>query len=138
FGSSWNTIVINTYGTEATIMQALENYNGIPDPDSPTGRFQGIVMKPFIALTGSVIEDPSTMTDTRKTQVTVAICPAPLSKGQPMEAAANMAVLFARVSQDTPHLDVQGRKYPDMPTPAVIGKMDTYLERDAILKKGCS
>lgn len=138
FGNDWNTIVINSYGAESTILAALEQFNGVPDPDAPTGRYAGAVMKPFIALTGSTLEDPSALTDLRKNEVTIAICPAPLSKAQPMEAAANMAVLFARVSQDTPHLDVQNRKYPDMPAPAVIGDMSTHTNRDTILKKGCS
>jgi len=138
FGAAWNTIVINSYGTESTPMQTLEQFNGVPDPDNPTGRYTGIIMSPFIALTGSVAEDPSSITDSRKTQVTIAICPAPLSTGMAMEAAANMAVLFSRTSQDTPHLDVQNKSYPDMPAPAIIGKMATYNERDIIVKKGCS
>ncbi len=138
FGSSWNTLVVNTYGTESTTMDSLESYNGIPDPSSPTGRYAGIVMKPFIALTGSVADDPSSVTDTRLNDVTIAICPAPLSAGHAMEAAANMCVLFARKSQDTPHLDVQGMSYPDMPTPTAIGSMSDYSNRDVIVKKGCS
>jgi phage tail sheath gpL-like len=138
FGNEWNTIVINSYGTVTAIMDALEAFNGIPDPDSPTGRYAGIIMKPFIALTGSVAEDPSSITDSREEDVTIAICPAPLSAGLPMEAAANMAVLFGRQAQDTPHLDVSGMSYPDMPTPSVIGDMSVYENRDAIVKKGCS
>jgi phage tail sheath gpL-like len=139
FGSDWNTLVINSYGTVSSIMDALQSFNGRPD-SIPTGRFRGIVMKPFIALTGSVIDDPSTITDARLDEVTIAICPAPLSKGLPMEAAANMAVLFARKSQDNPHLDVAGDSYPDMPVPSDgnIGSMAVYENRDAILKKGSS
>jgi phage tail sheath gpL-like len=138
FGSNWNTIVVNGYGTVASIMTALENFNGIPDPEVPTGRYVGIIMKPFIAITGSTAEDPTTITDPRLANVTIAIAPAPLSAGLPMEAAANMAVLFARVAQDTPHLDVSGKAYPDMPTPLVIGAMSDYNNRDAFVKKGCS
>lgn len=138
FGSNWNTIVINGYGTSTTIMSALEAFNGIPDPTNPTGRYAGIVMKPFIALTGSVAEDPSSITDARKDNVTIAICPAPLSAGFHYEAAANMCVLFARQAQDNPHLDVQNNYYPDMPTPLSIGAMDSYENRDSIVKKGCS
>lgn len=138
FGSNWITQVVNTYGAVASIMTALETFNGIPDPLSPTGRFRGIIMKPFIALTGSVLEDPSALTDGRLDNVTIAICPAPLSTGLPMEAAANMCVLFARQAQDNPHLDVSGMTYPDMPTPAAIGAMSSYDSRDAIVKKGCS
>lgn len=140
FGSEWNTIVINGYGTVESVMQALEQYNGRPDPESPTGQYNGEIMRPFIALTGSVEADPSAITDTtaRKEEVTIAICPAPLSAGLPMEAAANTAALFARCGQDTPHLDVSGKYYPDMPTPLVIGAMSNYNTRDVIVKKGCS
>lgn len=138
FGNDWNTIVINSYGAVSAIMNSLEDFNGIPDPSSPTGRYTGVVMKPFIALTGSVLEDPSSITDSRLDDVTIAICPAPLSDGLAMEAAANMARLFARQTQDAPHLDVSGMSYPDMPTPLVIGDMAVYDNRDAIVKKGCS
>jgi len=138
FGNEWITIVVNGYGVQSAVMQTLESFNGRPDQDNPTGRYRGIVMKPFIALTGSVLEEEATVTDARKEQVTIAICPAPLSKGYHFEAAANMAVLFARVNQDTPHLDVAGRKYPDMPTPINIGAMNIYENRDAFVKKGCS
>jgi phage tail sheath gpL-like len=138
FGNEWNTIVVNSYGAVSSVMQALETFNGIPSPTNPTGRYYGIIMKPFIALTGSVAEDPSSITDGRLDNVTIAICPAPLSAGLAMEAAANMAVLFATVSQNTPNLDVAGKPYPDMPTPTVIGAMSEYENRDAIVQKGCS
>jgi phage tail sheath gpL-like len=138
FGNEWNTIVLNSYGAESGILDALEAYNGIPDPVNPTGRYSGIVMSPFIALTGSVLENPTTVTDGRLNNVTIAICPAPLSPGLHWEAAANMAVLFARVSQNTPHLDVAGMAYPDMPVPASIGFMATYVNRNLCVKKGCS
>lgn len=138
FQNNWNTIIVNGYGAVNSVMDALENFNGIPSPQNPTGRYTGIVMKPFIALTGSISDDPSSLTDTRKEDVTIAICPAPGSAGFSFEAAANMALLFAPVSQDTPHLDVCGKSYPDMPTPDSIGTMASYTNRDAIVKKGCS
>lgn len=138
FGSNWNTIVVNSYGAVPSIMSALESYNGKPDPTSPTGRFASTTMKPFIAITGSVADDPSSITDARLNELTIAIAPAPLSAGLPMEAAANMTVLFALVSQNTPHLDVAGKSYPDMPTPTAIGSMSDYTTRNTIVKKGCS
>jgi hypothetical protein len=49
-----------------------------------------------------------------------------------------MSVLFARVSQDNPHLDVSGLYYPDMPTPLVIGTMADYDNRDLYVKRGNS
>jgi len=138
FGNEWNTIVINGYSTNTTVMSALEAFNGIPDPNAPTGRYSGIVFKPFIAVTGSTAADPSSITDARKANVTIAIAPAPLSAGFTFEAAANMVALFARQVQDTPHLDVAGQSYPDMPTPLSIGVMSAYDDRDSIVKKGCS
>lgn len=139
-GNEWTTIIVNTYGAVTAVINSLEDTNGIPDPNAPTGRYKGIVMKPYIALTGSTLEDPSSITDVsaRKTECTIAICPAPLSAGLPLEAAANMATLFAVQAQNNPHLDVSGRSYPDMPTPEAIGSMSTYDNRDTIVKKGCS
>lgn len=136
--SVWNTIGVNTYGTNTTIMSALEAWNGIPDADNPTGRFVGTVMKPMIWLTGSVAEDPSSITDARKAEVTISISPAPLSSGLPMEAAANDAAVWAVVAQNTPSLDILNKYAPDMPTPITIGAMEDYNERDRIVKKGCS
>ncbi len=138
FGNNWNTIVINSYGTNSTVMSALEAFNGIPDNTNPTGRFVGIVMKPFIALNGSVADDPSSITDARKLEVTNSISPAPLSEGLPMEAAANDGVLFAVCAQNNPELDILNKYYPDMPTPSTIGSMADYNSRDAFVKKGCS
>lgn len=140
FGSDWNTIVVNGYGTQASIMTALEDFNGIADPEIPTGRYAGIIMKPFIALTGTVADDPTSITDAKLAQMTIALCPAPLSEGFTFEAAANGAYLFAVISQNAPHLDIAGSYYPDMPVPVDgdIGSMADYNNRDAFVKKGCS
>jgi len=42
--------------------------------------------------------------------------------------------------QDTPHLDVNNKSYPDMPTPlnGLIADMSYYNNRDFLVKKGCS
>lgn len=138
FGNEWNTIVVNSYGLNTTVADSLEAFNGIPKTDNPTGRYVGILMKPFIAITGTTAEDPSTFTDGRSAEVTIAIAPAPLSKGLPLEASANMAVLYAVKAQNNPEQDVNGLAYPDMPTPTTIGAMSNYDNRDAIVKKGCS
>lgn len=141
FGNDWNTIVVNSYGIDATgVMTELEAFNGKPDPVTPTGRYAGIIMKPFIALTGSVkgagVATDTTITEAKKDQLTIAVCPAQLSAGLPMEAAANMCVLFARQSQDNPHLDVSGMNYPDMPIYDGIIPMSVYDTRDQYVKKG--
>ena len=142
FGNEWNTIVVNPYGLGATsVLDELEAFNGKPDPTTPTGRFTGVIMKPIFALTGdtgNVFATDTVETIARRTELTIAVCPAPLSLGLPMEAAANMAVLFGRVSQDTPHLDVAGKSYPDMPTYNGTILMSDYNERDGYVKAGYS
>src|SRR5258706_5059155 len=140
FGSEWITLVVNSYGTHENTMAALEAFNGIPDPVNPTGRFVGIVMKPFVALTGTIEEDPSAISDARPNEVTIALCPAPLSKGLSMEAAANYCVKQAVISQNSPHLDVQNTTLPDMPVPSDgnIGAMSDYANRDLFIGRGCS
>jgi phage tail sheath gpL-like len=135
---SWNTIGVNSYGTNTTICDALEQWTGIPDPETPTGRYVGTIMKPIIWLTGSVAEDPSSFTDSRSAEVAISISPAPLSLGLPMEAAANDAAVWALIAQNKPEIDVLDKFYIDMPTPTTIGVMANYSERDRIVKKGCS
>lgn len=141
FGNEWNTIVINPYAVSK--LTELETFNGIPDPDVPTGRYQGIVFKPFVALWGSVEDDKDTLvaiTDPRKAEVTNVLCPAPLSEATTWEAAANGALIFARIMQDNPHLDASGKSYSDMPVPVdgIIGDMSDYDNRDFLVKKGSS
>lgn len=142
FGSTWHTIVINGYSTSTNIMSALEAFNGIPKQVNPTGRYAGIIMKPFVALTGSVADNPSSITDTRLNDVTIVICPAPLSKGFTFEAAANACALCAPQMQDSPELDIAGQSYPDMPSITQqewgAAVMSSYAGRDSIVKKGCS
>jgi phage tail sheath gpL-like len=137
-GEDWVTIGINSYGTVSAICNEFQTWNGIPDPTNPTGRYAGIIMKPMVAITGSTADENTTFTDARLNDVTIAIAPAPLSKGLPMEAAANMAVLQARIAQDTPNLDVGDQTYADMPTPTNIGTMASYEARDMYVKKGNS
>lgn len=138
FANNWNTIVVNSYGTESTTMTALETFNGIPDPVNPTGRYASIIMKPFIAITGSTDDDASAITNARLNNVTIALAVAPNSAGLPLEAAANYTVLFSNIAQNNPQLDIAGQALPDMPTPSVLGSMSDYATRDAIVKKGSS
>lgn len=143
FGDDWYTIVLNPYGDDR--FAELEAFNGVPDPELPTGRYSGLVFKPFVSLFGSIFDDKddlATITDdsARKSQVTNVLCPAPLSKGFTWEAAANCGFLFAQTAQNNPNLDVNNKAYPDMPIPVSgnIGDMSDYNNRDFLVKKGCS
>lgn len=142
FGNNWNTIVVNPYDT-TTVLDALEAFNGIPDPDNPTGRYVGTIFKPFVAIWGSIDDDKTTIgaiTDARSAEVTNAVAPAPNSSGFTWEAAANMTYQHALIAQNSPHLDVNGKTYPDMPVPLDedIGDFANYTDRDYLVKKGCS
>lgn len=141
FGTEWNTIVINPYGS--TVFDTLETTNG--DPVSRDGLFTGTVFKPFVSIWGSTESDKDTLTaitnaEARKGEVTNALAPAPNSDGYTWEAAANMAYLYAINSQQSPHLDISGKMYPDMPIPndLDIGDMSDYDNRDEYVKKGAS
>ena len=142
FGDTWITDVINPYADQ---LDELEAFNGVPFEVNPTGRYNGLIFKPFVAYTGSVSGDKTalaTITDnpSRVSQVTNVICVAPNSKGFTCEAAANVAYLASTTFQNKPNLDVNGQSYPDMPIPSNgdIGDMKDYNNRDFLVKKGCS
>ena len=139
-GFNWSTIGINGYGLNATIMSTLEAWNGAPDPINPTGRYVGTTMKPMIWFSGSVLDDPSSITDPRNSQLTIAVSPAPNSPGMPIEAAANHALITALCAQNSPNIDILNVAYPDMPVPLTqnIGSMADYNNRDRIVQLGCS
>lgn len=143
FGDTWYTQVINSYGESQ--LDVLEAFNGVPDETNPTGRYNGLLFKPFFAFFGSKLSSRTSLIDitddaARITQVTNVICLAPNSKGFAYEAAANVVARAAVVYQNTPNLDVNNLSYPDMPIPSDgnIGDLNNYNDRDALVKKGCS
>lgn len=142
FNNAWNTIVINSYGFVTAAVNSLETYNGIPDPVSPTGQYSGIVWRPMWALTGTCVDNPTSLTGAtaRQNQVTIVSCVAPLSAGMPYEAAANVAYLIANVFGSSPQSDVIGLKYPDMPPPPMgsVPAMCQQAIRQQYVTNGCS
>ncbi len=142
FANKWNTIVINSYGLEATTMAALEAVNGVPNGDASTGNYSGIIWRPFWALSGTCLDNPTSITGAgnRPTNVTIVPCVAPLSAGMPYEAAANVAYLVANVFGNNPESDVIGLSYPDMPPPpaGVIPQMTQHAFRQTCVLAGCS
>lgn len=140
FGDQWNTIVINPY--PSTRYAIFENFNGVAGAVPALGRYGGEVWKPFICLSGNkdAVSVSSVTAGLDKDQATMAICPAPNSKGWNVEAAANVGALLARQAQDNPHLDVSGMSYIDMPVPSdsLVGIFAKYNDRDALVKAGSS
>jgi phage tail sheath gpL-like len=142
FGDDWYTSVINPYADQ---LDELEAFNGIPSEINPTGRYSGLIFKPFVSYIGNVSGDKTVLAaitndSARINQVTNAICVAPNSKGFTFEAAANVVSLGAVIFQNNPNLDVNALSYPDMPIPSDgnIGDMRDYNNRDYLVKKGCS
>lgn len=142
FDNKWNTIVINTYGLQSDVMGEYEAFNGIPDPTNPTGRYSGTIWRPMFAFSGTVADDPTSITSAgaRPNNVTIVPCVAPKSLGMPYEAAANAALLWSKVAQDAPHTDIIEQAYPDMPGPAAgdIPSMNSYTFRQTCVTNGCS
>jgi phage tail sheath gpL-like len=137
FQNVWNTIVVNPYGLESSILSALEVFNGKADPENPTGRYAARIMKPFVAITGTTSDDPSATTDAHGEEMTNLVGVCPNSSGWDFEAAANWAYLIAIQAQNNPEGDIAGQYLPDMPAPSSLGSMANYDNRDAIVKKGC-
>lgn len=142
---TWVTCLINSYG--ASVLDTFESVNGKPNDESPTGRYSGLVFKPFMAFFGSNLSNRTSLTNitdanARVEQVTNVLCPAPRSNGWEFEAAANVVSVFAPIAQNSPHLSVNNKEYPDMPLPVsnpnFIGDMGEYNNRDLLVKKGCS
>lgn len=138
-GDKWTTLLINALGSDSTILDALEAFNG--DPVNRTGRFEPTAFNPFVALFGdksNTLALVTAITDSRKSEVTNSLCPAPNSLGFSFEAPANVAFIYAKIAQDTPQSDPIYRLYPDMPTPDDIGDFADPSKRDQIVKVGGS
>jgi hypothetical protein len=143
FGDDWYTIVVNPYGTSK--LAELEQFNGLPSSTTPTGRYAGLIYKPFCAYFGSTLSDKDDLADItndsdRIAQVTNVLCPAPNSLGFSWEASANVVALTSVIFQNNPNLDVNNLSYPDMPIPTSgdAGDFKDYNNRDFLVKKGCS
>jgi len=143
FGNVWYTIVDNTFGLVASIITSLETFNG--NPDAQTGRYAPTIMKPFIAVTGSVVDSSTTSADVTITNAdtlnnTISVAPAPLSLGLPLDASADYICRLANCAQNTPNVDIQGSYSVDIPMPAAGSNPATssYTVRNAIVQMGMS
>lgn len=142
FQNNWNTLVINPYGKDLTVLDLLETFNGVPDPELPTGRYQGITFKPFVSFFSYSTTDPFTDVSVadRAAKCTNVYCPAPNIKHLPVEVAANMAYLVATIGQNLPQLDVVDKAYPDVVVDSNIGigNYSDWEYRDKCIKAGLS
>ena len=143
FGDQWNTVVISGYGLESTTAAALEAFNGVTGVANPTGRWQGIVMKPFVALCGSVASAYTTVTaitngGTYPVNMTISADPCIGSSGFSFEAAANFAAGWLPILVNAPQNNLAGIYLPDMPLPPASFANPQYSDRDAAVQLGSS
>jgi len=144
-GDRWMTMVINTYSPESTsVLDELKAFNGRPG-STPTGRYSGTVMKPFVAFTGVCTQAQLTAAlsygPANKIEDTNSFAPAYGSMGSCYEAAANVALLQSVIANNNPSDDVINRYMVDMPAPSnatMTLALPTYDVRDSNLKKGVS
>lgn len=140
FGDDWNTLVINAIGSDSTTLNALEAFNG--NPSDGTGRYLATTFKPFVSFFGDnsadTLAELTAITDARKNEVTNVFCPAPNSKSFSFESAANVAFIYAKIAQDTPHTDPIGKVLKDVPGVTNSGDFADPSKRDQIVKVGSS
>lgn len=141
-GDVWYTHVINIYGSSQ--FDTFATFNGEPDIETNgSGRWSGTTCKPFVCITGTTESNAETLkalAANRKSDLTNALAPAPLSPGFSYEAAANMVVLSAVIADGNAHMDINNRSYADMPAPAndYIGDMQNFNVRDDLVANGIS
>jgi phage tail sheath gpL-like len=139
-GNKWIPVIINGFGLDTDTMDALELWNGVPDPELPTGRYDPLVFKPGIAFTGTVEDDITMITDARSTQCTIASAIAPLSLGLPIRVAAAYAKAFATKATNDPKLDIIGTNLTTIPLPSAgdVPSMEDYNIRNNAVQMGSS
>ena len=143
FGSAWIPIVVNGYGDNEFTSKIFTTFNG--NPNTRTGQYNPTVMKPFVCITGTVLDSNPADADTILANAALGECtnafgPAPMSLGYPIEAAMNAAINLANVANNTPNLDIQDIPYLDMPLPLAANtpQSQQWSVRDAIVKMGMS
>lgn len=140
FGSTWYTHVVNGVSSDSTILDSLEAFNG--DANSRNGRYLPTAFKPAIYYFGAnevnTLAAATAITDARKLEMTNSFCPAPNSKALSIEAAANMVLLYAPMSQNNPNEDPLENYYSDMPIGETAGEFSDSSKRDQLVKIGSS
>ena len=140
-GNVWYTKLINCYGAQSTILDTLEASNGVPGITGSTGRYSPIAFYPFVALTGTAIDNPTSISSGRELQCTNVICSASASEAMHYEIAAAYAVILTNTSINDPSQDVLGQVLADIPAPpagTAIAAMQDYNTRDFYCKSGCA
>lgn len=141
-GEKWIPMVVNTYSVESDlILDEIQAFNGMPG-ETPTGRYSGLTMKPFVCLTGiTTSTDFTSAVDyaaANQDEVTHSFAPAPASKGSCYEASAWYALREAVLANNDPSKDIINMSI-DMPEPYdLVFAQPSYDQRDLWCRAGVS
>jgi len=141
-GEKWIPMLLNTYSVESDlILDEIQSFNGMPG-DTPTGRYSGLIMKPFVSLTGVITENDFTEAlaygAVNIDEVTHSFAPVPASKGSCYEAAAWVALRESVLANNDPSKDIINMSI-EMPEPFDLSlSQPSYDVRDVWCRSGVS
>ncbi len=129
-GEDWYTYIVNTFGTDTTVMGEFDTFN-------EDERWNTIVNKFFRAFYGSVdsFSTITAITDARKLDRTNGVIHSPSAYSLPFELAALAVGQMAVRNQNDPAQPYTGLTLDGM-VPAPASSQFTYTQRDAALKLG--
>lgn len=132
-GAVWETLAINSQPvTDGATLDEFEQFG--------EGRWGAITKKPLVVFTGSNSADLNTLTaitDSRKSDRTNSIIPAPGSPELPFVIAARAVSRVATVAQNNPAKDYARQTLAGL-IPGEDGQQWNYPQRDTAVKSGLS
>jgi len=145
-GDVWYNIIVNPFGQNANVYQALQKINGYPDESGGMGRWNAIILKPFVAISGT---NSTSFTHLPSTDLTNIVGTAPKAfagvstisnEAANARIAASYALAAFRQFSTKPYLDIAGRhlEFIVPPTDLDIGAFETFDNRDSAAKNGIS
>lgn len=141
-GDKWIPMLLNTYSVESvSILNEIQDFNGMPG-DTPTGRYSGLIMKPFVSFTGVITEDDFDEAllfgSSNVDEVTHSFAPSPASKGSCYESAAWVVLRESVLANNDPSKDVINMSI-EMPEPFDLSfAQPNYDQRDFWCRAGVS
>lgn len=131
-GDDWYTYIINTFGSDSTIMAEFATYN-------EDERWDALVNKFFRAFYGSidVLATITAITDALPLDRTNGAITSPGAYCLPLELAALAVGQMAARNQNNAPQPYTGLMLDGL-VPASISNQWTYAERDSAIKAGCS
>ena len=133
FGTSWQTILINTSTVEdTTTLNEIQNFG--------ESRWDPLIKKPFISILGNNVTDQNslrTITDSRRSDRINVLVSAPGSKSIPVQIATNTAIIAGNTYDNNPANSAEGQVLKNI-TAGSDSVQPQFAERDLNTKSGLS